>query len=364
MKKNYKIYIEKLWVSGDTCVYTDNYFEGFAAKNAISKKRKEFIERLKNEGFIITFNKEDIDSSTICLVMDDTSLCNYDTPIDDYNKLFFEKIEKSSGENFHYPFSLHVQDYIENPFFPAVFKSVLINGGVDKFLIENNEQFEKLKSFYKDHYDDSTYREELKCSILQQFIETPSKYASYLRVLVAGSGDVMGASLKYSSKIYSQDKLNGLFENVFLNPNSKYFIDAKKMFNYYSGGQNIYFSQPSYSTEKQKILNEHGFNINHLVLPSEVLEVSKNIMEKCNREIGVLCGIDYMLNKNDGHWYYLENQGFPAIEEWAKANKISLPTTHNMKGYLKYLELELQARYEALMLTVSNFEGREFSYKI
>lgn len=363
MKKG-KIYIEKMWVSGDTCIDTHDYFKDLAAKSTISKKRKEFIENLKKEDFDITFNKEDIDEDTICLIMDDTSVCEEEISLDEYKKLFDKKIRENAGENFHYPHSLRILDYFEDPFFPAVFKNEIENGGVDKFLIEDINQLEKLKSFYDKYHDNPKYKEALDCTILQQYIETPSKYASYLRVLAAGSGDVMGASLKYSSRTYSQSTLDGLFEKVFLNPNSKYFIDAKKMFNYYSGGQNIYFSQPSYSNEKVKILKEHNFDVNNLVLPDSILDVLKNIMEKCNREIGVMCGVDFMLNKNDNKWYYLENQAFPAIEEWAQAKRVSLPTSHTMKGYLELLEIELQARYEALMLTVEDREAKGLNYRI
>lgn len=83
------------------------------------------------------------------------------------------------------------------------------------------------------------------------------------------------------------------------------------------------------------------------------MDVCRNIMLNCNREIGVLCGIDFILNKTDGKWYYLENQAFPAIDEWAQTKNISLPNGHNVKGYIKVLELELETRYEALMQLVN-----------
>lgn len=348
------IFVEKEWLKGNTCIFNiDNPIVSAQAKTKISQKRKEFVERLINEGFNITYNHEEIDENTICLIMDNTSLCDLSFSIDEYSRMLNQKLFASAGNNFHYPLSLSMEEYFKNPFFPAVFKNSKINDGIDKFLVENVEQVEKLKTFYEENKDNSKYKEDLSCVIFQQYIKTPSKYATYLRVLVGGTGEVMGASLKYSARREYEDNLNGLFESVFLNPNSEYFIGAKKMFNYYSGGGNISFNQPKYSDEKREVLEATGFDMNNLTLPSEVLDVCKNIMEKCNREIGVLCGIDFILNESDGLWYYLEYQAFPAIEEWGNANDIRIKTPTNLKEYLSYLELELVPRYEALMLLVN-----------
>ncbi len=347
----FTIFIEKEWLNGNTCLFTiKNTFEYLYAKNEISKKRKIFVETLKNEGFNITYNKEDIDENTICLIMDNTALCGKDISIDVYKKLFDQKIFESAGDYFNYPFSLPLKDYLNNPFFPAVFKNELTNGGQDKFLIETSKQVEIIRKFYHNYYNISDYNDAFNCTICQQFLKNPGKYATYLRVLVAGSGDIMGASLKYAIRTANNTHLAGFFEKNLLNPQSEYFINAQKMFNYYSGGENITFSQPKYSSEKTSILAEHGFDLANLSLPISVLEVCKNIMEKCNRELGIMCGIDFMLNQFDGKWYYLENQAFPAIEEWAWVKGIKIPQTQNIKGYLNYLELDLQARYEALHL--------------
>lgn len=354
-----KIFIEKAWLSGDTCVYNiQDYYEQLKVKSFISKKRMEFVEKLQDQGFQVIFNEEDITEDTIYLIMGNASLYDKSVSLEEYKKIFDKKIFESAGKNFNYPLSMSVKEYFDNPFFPSVFKNESTNGGVDKFLVEDQNQLEIIKRFYEEHSNIPIYKEGFDNSIFQQYIETPSKYATYLRVLVAGSGDVLGASLKYAARVAGKSELVGIFEKAFLSPDSKYFINTNKMFNYYSGGQNISFSQPKYSSEKKEILSQHGFDANSLILPSEVLDVCQNIMEKCNRDIGVLCGIDFMLNASDQKWYYLENQAFPAIEEWAQAKNISISTSHNIKGYMKYLELELDARYEALILLVNKRKGK------
>lgn len=345
-----KVYVEKTWVTGETCLYPiTNQIEYLQAKKYITKIRTNFIQKIQEEGYEITYEKDEIDDNTICLIMDDTAICKEQIDISEYKKRFDQKIKEGAGSNFHYPYSLRISDYFNHPFFPAVFKNELTNGGEDKFLIEEQQQLDMIKSFYEQYHKNPKYQHALDCSIFQQYLETPSKYNTYLRVLVAASGDILGASLKYSARTTKSDT-SGLLEQVFLNPDSKYFLNAKKMFNYYSGGGNISFCQPRYSEEKTKILKEHGIDPTNPKVPEEVFDVCKNIMENCHREIGVLCGIDFMLNKEDNHWYYLENQAFPAIEEWAQTKGISIPSSHNIKGYLKYLELELEPRKEALTL--------------
>lgn len=348
-----KIYIDPLWINGKTCLtQIKNNYDYLRAQNSITKMRKKFVEKLQEEGFLVILEKSLIDQDTICLIMDDTALCSEDVPIAIYKRKFDEKIMASGGPNLNYPLSKSVKDYFMEPFLPAVFKNELENGGVDKFLIENEEQIKVMKSFYEEYSNDPKIKEAFDCSIFQQYLETPSRYATYLRVLVGGTGKCLGASLKYSKKIDFKRPFTGLFETIFLNSASNYFLNSKRMFNYYSGGENIYFSQPRYSSEKTSILESHGFNVGHLTLPNTVVDVCQNIMENCNRELGVLCGFDFMLNELDGKWYYLENQAFPAIDEWAHEKEINLPTSHTMNGYLKILELELQVRYESLMLLV------------
>lgn len=351
--KDFTIYINKEWINGNSCLFPiTNFSERLQAKSFITKKRSDFIEKLRGEGFNVVLDREEIDANTICLVMDEFAVGVSDSSLSEWKKLFDKKIFESAGKNFNYPYSLSVKDYFNNPFFPAVFKNEMTNGGDDKFLIENIDQLEIMKSFYDKYYNDSKYQMAFDCSIFQQYIENPGEHYAYLRVLVGASGDVLGASLKYSTASFASTNKKGLFDKVFLDDKSLYFINARKMFNYYSGGGNISFNQPSYSFDKTRVLEDHGFDVDNLSLPDEVLDVCSNIMENNNREIGVLCGIDFMLNKNDGKWYYLENQGFPAIEEWAQAKGIRISDNSTVKGYLKYLELELQPRYEALKLLV------------
>ncbi len=349
-----KIFIEKEWITGNTCVFTiPNQFDKIAVKNGLHKMRASFVEKLKNAGHTIITERDQIDDETICLIMNCESLIKDPQSLEEVKDALFEKTASSAGENFHFPHSVKVREYFKNPFLPAVFKNELQNGGKDKFLISTPEQVAIIKHYYEQNKDSEEIMESFNNCIIQLFIETPTRYATYMRVLANGAGEVMGANLKCAKTDFEKSKLNAFFESIFLDPESKYYLNTTKMFNYYSGGLEIGLSQPKYSSDKQEILIAHGFDMNNLKLPEEVLDVVRNIMLNCNQEYGVMCGMDFMLNERDGHWYYLENQAFPAIEEWAKPRGISLPANHNLKNYIRYNEIELQAREEALNATIA-----------
>lgn len=205
-----------------------------------------------------------------------------------------------------------------------------------------------MKKFYEKYNRIDKISEVLSSCVFQQYIKTPTRYSTYMRVLIGASGDIMGASLKYSKEVPSKKELNGLFEKFFCDPNSEYYLKCENMFGYYSGKEEISFCQPFYSKEKKSILEAHGINSDKPEVPEEVRIVAKNIMEKCNKELGIICGMDFIMDEKDGKWYYLENQAFPAIEEWAKTKKYNLPAKHTIDNYIKYLDLDLEARYEAL----------------
>ena len=362
------LYIEPKWITGETCLFNIKDSITYAiAKSKLSKIRQDFISRLDNDGFVITYDKNIKD--TIYFIMDESAICYKEVDINIYKKMFDKKIFEAGGDKLNYPKSLTMEEFFKNPFFPAVLKNELMNGGVDKFLIETPEQLEIIKKFYNDFSSNNEYVQQLNCSIFQQLIENPTRYKTYMRVLMSASGDVMGASLKYSNINEQKRNPKGLLEKYFWDKNSKYYLNCKGMFNYYSNGGNISFSQPRYSDEKKAILKEHSIDPNNPRIPDEVLEVSSLIAQNCNRELGIMCGIDFIFNELDKKWYYLEIQAFPAIEEWANTKNIKPIKVNNADDYVKYCALELEARYDALMLymkkkSYSNIEEEPKIYQL
>lgn len=350
------LFVEEEWVKGNTCLYMiNNPIEKASIRTLLEQKRRDFIKKLENEGFEITFDKGDL-SNAIYIIMNNIALTDLDTSIYEYQKLFDARMQEAGGEEMNVPYTVSVLDYFANPFFPAVFKNIATNGGEDKLLMENIEQLSKIKQFYEENNNNSSIMEKFSMCIFQEYIETPTKYSTYIRVLMGASGDIMGASLKYSSLVEQSKPLNGYFEKVFCDPQSKYFLNCKNMFGYYSLGGEISFSQPRYSDEKKAILEAHNIDKDHPEVPLEIKNVAANIMQECNKELGIIVGFDFIQNAKNGKWYYLENQAFPAIDEWAKIKGYDIPKVHTPKNYLKYLELDMAARYEALKLLMAKKE--------
>ena len=362
--KGQKVFIEPAWITGETCLFNvrDPYTYRYAVSK-LTKMRGDFVKRLQNEGFTITADKHDAD--VVYLIMNDEAICDQNEEINDYKKLFDKKMFEAGGDNLNYPMSVTMEEFFENPFFPAVLKNELMNAGIDKILIENETQLSKLKEFYEDYKDDPNYKDTFKSTIFQKYLKSPGKYYSYIRVLMNSGGKVMGASLKYSKTEETRRELKGTFEPALLEESSKYYIGAKRMFNYYANGDSISFTQPRYSTEKSEVLKLHSIDPSNPKIPSEVLEVASNIAIKCNDALGVMCGIDFMYNEIDGKWYYLEVQAFPSVDEWLREKGIKPINVKSIDDYIKYNAIELEARYEALIDTVNKVkEEKEKVYKI
>lgn len=349
-----KLFIEEDWLIGNTCVFNIiNPIDRSIARTKIENMRRNFVKKLEQEGFVITTDKGKLEN-TIYLTMNEAAIASEDVPLDEYKKLFDKRMLEAGGSLMKVPHSVDLEAFFNNPFFPAVFKNELTNGGKDKLLIETEEQLEKMKRFYHKYNSIPELKEILNSCIFQQYIETPTKYKTYLRVLAGASGDIMGATLRYSSLNETKTNIEGTFEKYFCVPESEYYLNCKNMFGYYSGGGEISFSQPKYSDEKKKILAAHNIDPDNPTVPEQVKIVCENIMVNCNKELGIICGMDFIQNEEDGTWYYLENQAFPAVDEWAKPNGINLPSQNgSIKNYLKNLEIDLLARHEALNLLMS-----------
>ena len=347
-----KVFIEHDWITGKTCLFnvtnSSDYLKGLVGLSTI---RKEFIKKLEAEGFVITEDKYDTDKDIVSLIMNSTAIeCEDNNSLSSYKKAFDQRMFEAGGPNLNYPYSVSIDEYFANPFFPVVFKNESTNAGKDKFLIETPKQVEVLKRFYNKYKNTEGYKHQLDCSIFQQLIETPTENKTYMRVLMSASGDVLGASLKYSRAIMQDREPQGLFEKHFWNPDSEFYLNCSGMFNYYSGGGNINLGQSRFTYPEKEILIAHGIDPESSMVPAEVLEVASNIAQNANKELGIMCGIDFIMDKKDGKWYYLEIQAFPAIEEWAIPRKIRIKEVKTIKDYIKLNALDLQARHEALML--------------
>ncbi len=345
-----KVFVEPEWITGETCLFglknKVSFSEYSLVKRRLTELRKELLKKLESEGYIITTDKYDTED-VVSFIMNDTAILE-NLNNQDYKTEFDRRMFNAGGGTLHYPHSVHMEEFFENPFFPVVLKNEVMNAGIDKFLIENTEQLEIIKKLYQDKVNNKGYKEMFDACIFQQYIENPKGYKSYIRVLMSTSGEVMGASLKYTKASNISKTPSSPLEKILLTKDSPYYIGCQTMFNYYADGGSISFFQPRYSTLTQNVLTAHNIDPIHPEIPQEILTTCQNIMEKCNSELGILVGFDFIYNVLDNTWYYLENQAFPAIDEWVVKKGGKALKTNSISDVIKMLALEATCRYEAL----------------
>lgn len=275
------------------------------------------------------------------------------------------------------------------PSLPFVLKRKDEHGGVDKFLIKDLDQLKILKRFYEEInlYDRERRIEELKreyfyykdlefdevghsnhvisCNlidykkvfhesmILQEYIKTPTKYNTSLRVLTSSSGDILASSLKYSNiERKAEEKYDGLFAKYLSNPTSPYFLNSESIIsNTVAGGSSILLGESNYSLLEQEILIAHGIHPNHAFISQEVRNACLHIATQCSHEIGAICGIDFIYDEEKGAWKYLEEHEGPMLYSYAE--KYNLSYDYNADDfYTTHQLLDRDIRLHSLALTM------------
>ena len=201
------------------------------------------------------------------------------------------------------------------------------------------------------HYKDRLHRD----FILQSYVETPTKYNTSLRVLTASSGDILCSSLKYSEPGKGfLNKKDTCFDLLLANPKSPYFIGSENVFsNTVAGGNSILLGNyKSYSEEEKNIMFAHYIDPWNAVVPKDVIDTSLKIAMACRRELGSICGMDFIFDNKTKTWKYLELHKFPMLSSYAELYNYSYPSPKT--DYNKFLSahrfIDLKARLAALSL--------------
>ncbi len=275
------------------------------------------------------------------------------------------------------------------PSLPFVLKNEEGQGGTEKFILRTPEQIAILKRFYNEinfydrqkrieivkrqwscfpdlEFDENgrsnrgisidfvDYKKEFHQNMrIQKFIKTPTKYNTSLRVLTSSSGDILASSLKYSeSSTNTKEKYYGLFDRYLSDPSSPYFLSSESIVsNTIAGGNSILLEKDSYSELEQEILRAHGINPNNAIVPPDVMNACVKIASNCSREIGAICGLDFIYDAEEKNWKYLEEHEYPMLYSYAE--KYNLPYDCNADDFYTTNQLlDLRARLHALVLTM------------
>ncbi len=278
------------------------------------------------------------------------------------------------------------------PELPLVLKNEDEHGGVEKFLIRTREQLEILKRFYNEinEYDKekriARVKRQWSCykdlefdqhgrskrgicvvfvdykkmfhenMLIQKYIKTPTEYNTSLRVITSASGDILSANLKYSENLErTVREYQGIFDKYLANSMSPYYLgDDSIVSNTIWGGKTILLGRKDYSSLEKEILALHGISSDEALVPDEVFKASLAIARECRREIGAICGLDFIYDEENKVWKYLEEHEYPMLGTYAK--EYDLP--YDGQDFVETQILDIDARLRALALTMEKIKIR------
>lgn len=390
--KGQKVYIDSSWIKGedeDSCFFIMSQYEN----SPVRIVRRQLCEYLIDLGYEIITDKKRVSEDTFFFspLIDEKNIDDYITK---KNKLIEESLLK---ENITSPTTISIP---EDNFpvinkFPIVLKNINLDGGVEKFIIRNTMQLEKVKKIYEEgqQYDYNCIKQELineygpgvevnedgttnvgliypivdykklfhKDFKIQQYIETPTNYNTSLRVLVTSSGGILVSSLKYSNpSTKSTRKPFYPIESLLCDETTPFYIDTESIVsNQAIGGQGILIGKQEYTEEEKEILKMHEISFD---IPLQIKNAAISLAKNCRKEIGAITGVDFIYDKNQKRWYYLEQQEYPMLISYAE--KYGKEYSLDFKDFNKYHRIvDIEARLKSLNGYMKNKEQKETDVK-
>ena len=360
-------------------------------------ERRAVVDYLKELGYVVITDSSKVSEDTFFF-----SPCrdmHTNATVDEYVEKKTAKIHESlEPTNVHEPLTLkfeedHFPDNI--PPLPFVLKDEIAQGGIDKILIKTPKQLEIFKRFYEEindysfreaieefraehrsrpeieFYEDGTsnscffiirtnYKKKLyEDFVMQEYVKTPTRFNTSLRVVTSSSKDILCSSLKYSKPSKGKSEHYGLVDLYLCEDTSPYYLGSQSVIsNTVSGGKSITLGDNNYSKEEKRVLLAHGIDPENAVVPKDVEEAALSIAVNCRREIGAISGIDFIYDCKNNVWKYLEQQEYPMMITYCE--KYALPYTtdvSNVEEYQKFIEMhrraDIDARLRALALAMN-----------
>lgn len=221
---------------------------------------------------------------------------------------------------------------------PFVLKNETQNGGREKFLIQTEEDYKSLLSTCEILLDPRTLNfinsgsnDDIKHRIdyekylvnnftVQEYIETPTKYNTTVRIITTPSNDTLYSALKYNKPDEYVDDTSMLgFLLSELYPLSTKSIVSNTL----SGGENILIGDPTVSKFERDILKKHDIDSDNF---QELIKTSQETHKKLKRELGIICGFDYIYDKDKQKWFMLEYHSRPMLGDYSRRQNIDYET--------------------------------------
>ena len=385
-----ELYIKPEWINQE--LHYINFPDiPISQSNPVYEAYKEMFKYLFENGYKVVTDSSTVGNDafffTPCL---DTHMNNTKEDYSFKKKNNIDYYLNSEGITEPFSISFPTDSFPETlPSLPFVLKNEESQGGIEKFIIRTPEQIDILKRFYNEinfydrqkriekvksqwscypdlEFDENgrsnkgislnfvDYKKEFHQNMrIQKFIKTPTTYNTSLRVITSSSGDILASSLKYSKpSTNTKEKYYGLFDKYLSDPSSPYFLRSESIVsNTIAGGNSILLEKDNYSELEQEILRAHGINPNDAILPPDVMNACTKIASNCSREVGAICGLDFIYDDEEKTWKYLEEHEYPMLYSYAE--KYNLPYNHNAKDFYTTNQLlDLRVRLHALALTM------------
>ena len=322
------------------------------------KEYSDAFMRLSELGYKIIIDSSEIDENTFFFTPCIESYL--DMSVKEYHKRLDKNIKGAllmHGINKPDTFSFDIlsQDCIS--LLPFVIKNAVMHGGSSKYLISSEQQLKKLKEFLEKYGLEAFFS---KFMVIQKYVETPTEYNTSLRILVSSSGDILYAALKYAEvkEVGSGnfDDNSDMFDYYLLNKNSPYFLGGKTIAsNTLAGGNNILLEESGYSELERQILIAHGIDPDNSLVPEEIRLACQEVMKNCGKELGAICGMDFIYDVKTGKWKYLEQHEYPMLHSYAM--KYQLPHTPTEFRSDGDVVLDLIARMHSLSMAMKKKEN-------
>ena len=139
-------------------------------------------------------------------------------------------------------------------------------------------------------------------------------------MLTSSSGDLLYGSLKYNKQEKYKDDttLLGYLLNEIYPLSTKSIVS-----NTISGGENILLGEDMYTAKEKELLDCHNISSDNF---NNIIEISKDIHKEYKNILGVVCGFDYIYDKEKDKWNLLEYHSKPMVGDYSIRQNINYIT--------------------------------------
>ena len=90
-----------------------------------------------------------------------------------------------------------------------------------------------------------------------------------------------------------------------------------------SGGDNIIIGESNYNDNERRVLESHGYDRDQF---DSLIQATRSVHEQCKEELGIMCGFDYIYDRERDKWFFLEYHSKPMLKSYCTSQGIPYET--------------------------------------